>query len=100
MPRGDRTGPNSLGQMTGRQMGLCTGFATQANFGGGFGQGRGNGRRLFAGHGGGLGFRNRNSVQVANLNASEQTIIQSNINLLKEQLSSLEERLSKIKNES
>ncbi len=28
MPRGDRTGPNGFGQLTGRRMGYCAGFNT------------------------------------------------------------------------
>lgn len=44
MPRGDRTGPDGWGPMTGRRLGFCTGYAvpgfmTQSGFG--FGRGRG-----------------------------------------------------------
>ncbi|HDS30461.1 MAG TPA: hypothetical protein ENN67_05385 [Firmicutes bacterium] len=37
MPRGDGTGPNGMGPMTGRAMGLCAGYDRPgfANFGGG-----------------------------------------------------------------
>ena len=62
MPRGDRTGPNGMGPMTGRAAGFCAGFETpgfanpiagrgmgmgrgrSSGFGGGFGGGRGGGR--------------------------------------------------------
>lgn len=45
MPRGDGTGPNSQGPMTGRGMGYCAGYITP-----GYGQGRGMGlRRGFGG---------------------------------------------------
>ena len=33
MPRGDRTGPNGMGQITGRGMGYCNGFEPLPNTG-------------------------------------------------------------------
>ncbi|MFP4383384.1 MAG: DUF5320 domain-containing protein [Spirochaetia bacterium] len=53
MPRGDRTGPNGMGPMTGRQAGFCAGYSMPgyANPAGGRGMGLGLGR--------GRGFRNR-----------------------------------------
>ena len=53
MPRGDGTGPNGMGPMTGRAAGYCAGYNTpgfanpgggrgfRMGFGGGFGRGRG-----------------------------------------------------------
>ena len=60
MPRGDGTGPNGMGPMTGRAAGFCAGYNVPGymnsvagrGFGMGFGRGRGFG-------GGGRGFRNR-----------------------------------------
>lgn len=57
MPRGDRTGPNGMGPMTGRGAGYCSGSGQPGYmnpyggrfFGRGFGYGAG------FGHGGGLG---------------------------------------------
>ena|SRR6056297_1200092 len=64
MPRGDRTGPNGMGPMTGRAFGYCTGHGAPGYVGapgpgmgmawgygggrgrGGFGQGMGRGRNL------------------------------------------------------
>ncbi len=74
MPRGDKTGPNGLGKMTGRRAGYCAGYNTAGyeneefvnmgagngfrqgsgfgrrsrHFGGGYGNGRGMGYRYFA----------------------------------------------------
>ena len=54
MPRGDKTGPNGMGQITGRGMGYCNGYNspgyTNPNFGREFrgGCGRGFGGRRFA----------------------------------------------------
>ncbi|MBN1412357.1 MAG: DUF5320 domain-containing protein [Spirochaetales bacterium] len=56
MPRGDRTGPNGLGPMTGRAAGYCAGFPVPGflNPRGGFGRGFG-----WFGRGRGRGFRHR-----------------------------------------
>ena len=53
MPRGDRTGPNGQGSMTGRRMGNCTGYNTPGYMNQGFGRGQG----LRRGMGRGFGFR-------------------------------------------
>lgn len=63
MPRGDKTGPVGMGQMSGRAAGYCAGFkmpgyanpAPGRGFGMGFGRGRGPGGRGFGG--GGRGWR-------------------------------------------
>ena len=58
MPRGDGTGPNGMGAMTGRGAGYCAGAgmpgALNARLGRGFGAGFGSGQRS-AGRGGGGG---------------------------------------------
>ncbi|MGB4046967.1 MAG: DUF5320 domain-containing protein, partial [Kiritimatiellia bacterium] len=41
MPRGDRTGPQGAGPMTGRGAGTCAGAATPGYAGGGYGRGGG-----------------------------------------------------------
>jgi hypothetical protein len=103
MPRGDRTGPIGEGPKTGRQMGYCVGndqpgFMYQNSSGrsrlgkgfrGGFSYGRGSG----------LGFRHGygNYNYGGNIpDVSEKTMVENEIRILKAQLSSLEERLSKI----
>ncbi|MBN2345257.1 MAG: DUF5320 domain-containing protein [Candidatus Aminicenantes bacterium] len=62
MPRGDRTGPNGMGPMTGRAAGYCAGYGMPgyANpaFGRGFGFGRGRGAWGRGFGGGGRGWRN------------------------------------------
>lgn len=62
MPRGDRTGPQGAGPMTGRKAGICAGYDVpgyaNSSFGRGFGRGRGAGRGF--GMGGGRGWRHRN----------------------------------------
>ena len=57
MPRGDGTGPNGMGPMTGRAAGYCAGYNTPG-FANSFG-GRGMGRGGF-GRGGGGRFGHRN----------------------------------------
>jgi len=55
MPRGDRTGPNGMGPMTGRGMGYCAGYNAPGFMNCGFGRGMGRGRG--AGFGRGFGWR-------------------------------------------
>ena len=91
MPGFDRTGPQGRGSMTGRQMGNCNGNKGSDNIG--YGRGR-------HGFGSGPGFGNRygfgrNQDQFSNV--SEKTIIENEINTLKDQLSSLEKQLSELK---
>ena len=61
MPRGDRTGPNGLGSMTGRAAGYCAGYSvpSYANPISGRGRGFGFGRGLGRGRGCGNGFGQR-----------------------------------------
>jgi hypothetical protein len=62
MPRGDRTGPNGMGPMTGRAAGYCAGYDrpgfANPGIGGrmGFGRGLGHGFRGGFGRGFGRGF--------------------------------------------
>ena len=62
MPRGDRTGPNGMGPMTGRAAGYCSGAMAPGSraYGGGagFGAGRGRGAGCRGFSGGGFGRRN------------------------------------------
>ncbi len=64
MARGDGTGPDGIGPMTGRRMGFCAGFDRPGYANPGFGRGRGFGRGFGHGFrafgrdlGRGLGFR-------------------------------------------
>ena len=68
MPRGDRTGPNGMGAMTGRMGGYCSGFEMpgyanvfyRRGFGTGFGRGR-----SAPGRGFGVGGRGRRNMYYA-----------------------------------
>jgi hypothetical protein len=114
MPRGDRTGPLGEGPKTGRQMGYCTGHDSPGyvNMYWLRGPGRGLGRRL--GRGPGRGFRygwgfgygrgfdpvpgsGYGSMYGEIPEVSEKTLIENEIRILRDQLSSLEDRLSKLK---
>ena len=97
MPGFDITGPLGRGAMTGRRQGYCANTSDEAiafrgrGFGAGYGRGRGFGR----GFGYGRGFYNRELTDV-----SEKTILENEINTLKDQLVSLEKRLSELNDES
>ncbi len=81
MPRRDKTGPKGNGRMTGRGMGYCSNDDRSENSNRrlGFGRGNGNGFRNF--------FNNRSS------DTSEKGNLENEIDSLKEQLSSIKEKL-------
>ncbi len=97
MPGFDRTGPLGRGAMTGRRLGYCAGVSDETRTFRGRGFGAGFGR----GHGFGRGFGYAGSFHNQGLtNVSEKTILENEINTLKDQLVSLEKRLSELKDES
>ena len=101
MPRGDRTGPLGEGPETGRRMGYCAGYNHPGFMNFHSNWGRGYGRRFrggFQGRGPGMDFRYRqgNYYRGDFGDVSEKTLIENEIRILKDQLSDLENRLSKI----
>ncbi len=97
MPGRDRTGPSGFGPMTGRRMGFCVGNDDLYYSNRGLGYQRGNRGGFGYGRGYGLGYRygygNMNIEN--NPSVSDKTIIENDIRILKDQLSSLEEQLKK-----
>ena len=111
MPRGDRTGPMGEGPKTGRQMGYCTGHdspgfvAMNPNWRRGFGRGLGRGWGRGRGPGGGFGYGRGlgygpafgyGPVYEEIPDVSEKTILENEIRILKDQLTKLEDRLSRL----
>ncbi len=105
MPRGDRTGPEGMGPMTGRQLGYCAGnsrpgFMEPGRFGG---RGFGRGFRHGYGRGRGMGYGYQHGYRPVypedNPDISEKTLIENEIRILKDQMSYLEEQLAKLKKE-
>jgi len=99
MPQGDRTGPNGNGPKSGRGLGFCVGNETagylayeRGGYGGGFGRGRGFGN-AHRGRGYGAG----RFTQDFREGIQEKTLIENEMNLLKDQLKALEERLKNLK---
>ena len=101
MPRGDRTGPDGLGPMTGRAAGFCAGYAAPGymNPVGGRGRGRGFGRGM------GIGFHGRNNFYpaygygAAFPNATPYAMAMTSaqeIDMLHQQAQSLEQTLTQI----
>ena len=104
MPRGDKTGPDGMGQLTGRRLGYCAGYDTPGFTKGSYGMGRRFGR------GGGRGkgreyayaqpvYYNQPTAEPVFQNVSEKTILENEIRILKEQLSNMEKRLTEIQKE-
>lgn len=90
MPGLDRTGPQGRGSMTGRRMGNCNDNIENIA----------NGRTgRWYGRGGGSGFRHRfgRNQQQFLTKVSEKTILENEINTLKDQLSSLEKQMKELK---
>jgi uncharacterized protein DUF5320 len=100
MPRGDKTGPEGRGPLTGKRMGNCAGDET-SKFSNTFGFGRGFGRGFQNKHNrSGNRFFGRGQSSYQNPNFSEvkdSTTIENEINALKNQISSLEKKLSDLK---
>ena len=80
MPRGDQTGPEGAGPMTGRGMGVCA----ENNTPGVFRRGIGFGRRM------GRGFRNRFSQPVQQIQPAEIESLQKQLSQLEQQLKTLQ----------
>ena len=88
MPRGDGTGPNSAGPMTGRGMGFCAGFNTP----GFINQGRGRG---FA--------RRARAIQPQAIQPQvitekqEKQMLEQELEAIKQEMQEIQERLKEIK---
>ncbi len=107
MPRGNGTGPNGMGPMTGRAAGFCAGFnqpgfmnqmpgrgfgmgfARGGGFGMGFARGGGFGRRNRCYAGGGFGWQNYAAT-------APQMSREQEIELLKNQADSLQDALKEV----
>lgn len=100
MPRGDKTGPAGAGPMTGRRLGFCVGNDQPGTFyGRGYGYGRGSGMGFRHGF---MGRFNRGYASIpAPVYETEapdkKKFLEREIEDLKEHLSFLENKLSKIK---
>ncbi|MBL7006448.1 MAG: DUF5320 domain-containing protein [Spirochaetia bacterium] len=104
MPRGDRRGPNGMGQMTGRGAGFCNGFSTPGynNLGvtGGFARGAGRGfARRFMGAGYMYGYAPFTAAVpfAGNTKEAEADYLENEITYLRDQLKVIEGRLAEMK---
>ena len=102
MPRGDRTGPEGLGPMTGRAAGYCAGFrhAGYASDGpGGYchDYGRGYGRSYGHGYHWGYGARYWPAAGVPLPEESEKLFLEGEITYLEKRLQEVRKRLDDLK---
>jgi len=96
MPRGDGTGPDGQGPMTGRGTGYCAGFNEPGFMNGSYGRGFGRGR--------GFGFRARN-IQVLPqqiqprviTEKEEKQFLEQDLEDLKKEMKEIEKRLKETK---
>lgn len=91
MPRGDGTGPNGMGAMTGRRMGFCAGFSLPgfSNRGGFGGMGAGRGRGWLQAW---------PAQQAVPTPEAERNYLNSRADSLQAELDSIRKRLSAIEN--
>ena len=98
MPNRNKRGPLGEGPMTGKRMGLCVDNRFIENNPVSDGYGFGYGRR-----GRGMGFRHGFGYthQASNYpnSISDETILENEIRILKDQLTSVEKQLSELKND-
>ncbi|MDP8231502.1 MAG: DUF5320 domain-containing protein [Candidatus Zophobacter franzmannii] len=91
MPRGDRTGPEGRGSMTGRGLGDCnTGSGVRGRF---LGRRGGGGRGLGRGFGNGAGYR---ANEVTYSPASEKSALEAEVSMLRDELAAVEKRLTEV----
>ncbi|MHA1682238.1 MAG: DUF5320 domain-containing protein [Promethearchaeota archaeon] len=107
MPRGDGTGPDGYGPMTGRALGYCAGFNAPGYVNGsgrgmGMGRGRamggGRGRGGGAGYGLGMAWRRGWGVPVYNAPVQGYPPQVDNVQVLKSQKAALEAQVESVKN--
>ncbi len=89
MPRGDGTGPNGMGPMTGRGMGYCAGFAVPGFMNGGFGR-----RRGFAWRARAMPLQ---QIQPVMTEKQEKQYLEQELEILKQEMKEIEKRLKEIK---
>ena len=104
MPRGDRTGPQGAGPMTGRRLGFCAGNDHPGygpGYGNGYGHGPGRGRRGggygrgFYGYGAGYDYRQPAAISPDN----EKEFLEQEIALLNARMKVMKDRLDKLTKE-
>jgi len=108
MPRGDRTGPEGMGPMTGRGLGYCNDYPDpgymKRNPRGRAGFSRGFGRRFGRGNRSGNGFTyyqqfpmNQNYPSPIYTAEDEARFIETEIDKIKNELSAMEKRLAELR---
>ena len=97
MPRGDRTGPEGMGPMTGRAAGFCAGYDAPgyANAAPGMGRGRGAGRGRGRGHGW-RPWRRFGPAFAPPSAEQEASALRAQAEWLGQQLASIQQRLSEL----
>ena len=100
MPRGDRTGPQGMGPMTGRAMGQCAGNNASGNVNGpatgGFGRGRGLGRGFGRGFGRGAAYGYPQQSMTA---GQELEMLRNQANILQQEMNAVQKNIERLKPE-
>lgn len=97
MVKGDRTGPNGQGSMSGRRMGFCAGFNAPGFMHSGFGRGCGC-RERGCGRGRGMHSMPIQQVQPVVITEKQQRqFLEQERNDIKEEMKEIEKRLKELK---
>ena len=98
MPGRNQTGPNGMGPMTGRGMGVRNGMGQ--GFNSGFGRGRGFGRGNGMGQGFGYGYGSQQNPITNDINNAQQTFLENELRIMKDQVAAVERELESINKEN
>ncbi len=109
MPRGDGTGPNGMGPMTGRRAGYCAGYGVPGymndvpvrgrGYGYGWGYGRGYGRGYGYGARWGAGYHGAGWYGPPVTPENEKVFLENEMKYLEQRQKDLRKRLDELKHE-
>ena len=96
MPGRNQTGPNGMGPMTGRGMGVRNGMGQGFNSGFGRGRGFGRGNGMGQGFGYGYGYGSQQNPITNDINNAQQTFLENELRIMKDQVAAVERELESI----
>ncbi len=98
MPGRNQTGPNGMGPMTGRGMGVRNGNGGTLNsgFGRGNRMGRGNGFGNGMGRGVGYGYGIQQNRVASDVNIAQKTFLENELKVMKDQVATIEKELEAV----
>lgn len=96
MPGRNQTGPNGMGPMIGRGMGVRNGVGPGFNSGFGRGNRMGRGNSFGNGMGRGFGYSMQQNPIARDISVAQQTFLENELKMMKEQVASVERELENL----